>query len=555
MKSKIKPVVAAVLFGVVSPGFAASAQHDSLQTSVKQLQTEVAALKSQLHLAQLSPPEYTQDHTRRIVRRYQQMASLGTRTRRALRETQRRTHEEAAAAYSASPPETNKPTTNQNAVANQEANNAFVLPENNIPTMNDFYLPFDPYVPGQAFVTTGPYLGVRVQYAGTNLIVNSPSVNNDVQLLDIRKKVIQQLNEIMGEARMKPTFSHLLFSGVIESQAWYTDPQGSPSRTDIDLTNMSFDATIFGPNDWLLGLIELSYSPNQPTDSVFLSNSHYRVANSRVFVNKAFVTIGNFTQSPFYGTFGMFYVPFGTYSSVMVSGPLTRWGRTKARSILIGYQQQSTNAFYGSAYIFRGDSYSHSVPKVSNGGVNFGYKFVLNENMKANIGAGLISSIADSGVMQVGNNFAQFEQVVHRVPAYNLRGVFSFWDNIDLITEYIGASNAFNPLDMSYNNHGAKPTAYDIELNYSFPILGDKPSSIGIGYSKTSESMAMHLPLSRSFIVFNTSLRRNTLQSLELRHDRNYAASDVGSQAGNVIVASQNGRSVNTITAQFDYYF
>jgi hypothetical protein len=116
---------------------------------------------------------------------------------------------------------------------------------------------------------------------------------------------------------------------------------------------------------------------------------------------------------------------------------------------------------------------------------------------------------------------------------------------------------------MSYNGHGAKPSALDTEASYSF-YAWSKPSSIGVGYGKSNQALSLNLPLARYSLVFNTSLWRNTLQSLEFRHDREYAASDTGNgptgaetptESCTSSVCSQTGKSDNAITAQFDYYF
>lgn len=428
------------------------------------------------------------------------------------------------------------------------------------------FLPFDLDVPGQAFVSTGPYIGVPLQFAGMNLVVNTPSVNNDLQLLNIRKNILTELRAMHSDLVQEPYHSHLLFSGLVEGGAGWLKRGGLPSTTDIDLSSVSIDAFMLGPSDWTLGFLELSYENTSPLFSPYGSTpvNNYTVSNSRVFINKGFITVGDLAKSPFYGTLGRYYVPFGVYSSVMVSSPLTKTlTRTKAKSLLIGYDHQGNNALFASVYAFNGDTIPGTISRIDNGGINLGYRF-MDGLLHGRFGGGVIASIADSEGMQDGNGFRSFENIAHRVPGYNAHANIGIGEHIDLIGEYVGASTTFNSNDMSYNGHGAKPSAFDFEGAYTFTIFGDRPSAFGIGYSKSNEALSIGLPLKRYYAAVNTSIWRNTLQAIEIRHDQNYAASDSGNGptgaaatpgACTAFACTATGKGDNAITASFDYYF
>ena len=423
-------------------------------------------------------------------------------------------------------------------------------------------LPLDIDVPGQSFVSTGPYIGIPLSYSGVNLIINNPNINEDVTLLNIRKTVRDRL--IALGRPIEEDHAHLLLSGIVEGQAIYKSPGQGPNSSDIDLTSAGLDGYILGPSPWTSALLSLSYD-NDVGSNTGSFNNNSRTQSSRLFVNKAFIVIGNFSESPIYGSIGQMYVPFGTYASNMVSSPVTKLlARLKERALLIGYQQQTPNALYASAYVFKGDSYVGATPRINNGGVNVGYRFGQTDVYTGDFGGGVIANIADSQGMQNTGNAPAFggfggtsgsgnEKLVHRVPALNLRGLFGIGKQIDLLAEYVGALSSFNPNDLSMNGHGAKPQALNAEASYSFMAF-ERPSSVAVGVAKTKDALAVGLPLARYSFVFNTSLWKDTLQSLELRHDIEYASSNVASGSG-VAALPQTGRSDNTVTAQFDIYF
>lgn len=445
-----------------------------------------------------------------------------------------------------------------------------------LPQSGPLYLPVDFDVPGQSFVSSGPYIGIPLEFSGSNLIVNSPSVNEDLTLLKLRKNIIQRL-ESYGRPE-EANGSHILLSGTIQGQALYTN--NNNNQSDIDLTTAALDAYILGPSRWTSALLELAYDNNIGTETGSFSSNN-RVQNSRVFVKKAFVVIGDLLQSPFYATIGQLFVPFGVFSTTMVSSPVTQiLGRVQARAIVLGYDQQSVNHFYASTYIFRGASHPSSVTHVNNGGINLGYGFKMHQ-VNANVGVGAIANIADSQGMQFTGNqplFAGFggptvsnvvtttgattnvisintgsEKLVHRVPAYDVHALLGFGDNIQAIGEYITASTNFNPNDMSFNSHGARPQALMLEGIYNIPQFSYH-TSVALAYAMTKNALAIGLPAKRYSFVVNQSWWKDTLESLELRRDVNYSASSYSSGSG-ITGPSGSSQGVNMITFQLSYFF
>ncbi len=449
----------------------------------------------------------------------------------------------------------------------------------NLPQSGAMYLPVDFDVPGQSFVSSGPYIGIPLEFSGGNLIVNSPTVNEDVILLKLRKNITQRLTSF-GRPD-EASGSHILLSGTLQGQALFkNNGGGNTNQSDINLTNVAFDAYALGPSRWTSGLLELSYDNNIGTQTGSFSSNN-RTQNSRVFVKKAFVVLGDFLESPFYGSFGQMFVPFGVYSNTLVSDPLTKTlGRVQARAIVLGYKQQTVNNFYASTYLFEGASHASATSRINNGGINAGYGFKMNQ-VNADIGGGFIANIADSQGMQYTGNqplFAGFggptvqnvitttgtttsiisvntgnEQLVHRVPAYDAHILLGVGDNIQLLGEYITASTNFNPNDMTFNSHGARPRALHLEGVYNLPTFST-PTSVSLAFDATRNALAIGLPAKRYSFVVNKSWWKDTLQSLEFRHDINYSASSTSSGSG-VTGPAGTHQAVNMITLQFAYYF
>lgn len=412
-------------------------------------------------------------------------------------------------------------------------------------------------------VISSPFIGINSDYNASDLVVNQPYVNEDLYLLQQRRDIYNYLKQ--RDHDFANTTPIINLSGKIESQVFHTSHFGNfqnNSATDIDLTGIELDTEIL-VNKWITGLIAFVYDNTPPTDM-----SPRRIDNSRVLLERGFLTIGNLAEFPLYATMGQFYVPFGQYSSAMISDPFTKTlGRTKARALAFGFSKQfnDENNLNLSTFIFRGPSRtSLNNNGLRNYGANAEYIFTK-PKWNIDIAGSYIRSIADSIGMQHNgnngpNNFEGFAtnnntEILNPVSGLDARGTLSI-EAFSITGEYVTASRSFSQSVLSFNNQGAKPSAFHAEAEYKFNVL-QKPSAVIIGYDQSKDALGLLIPKKRYIATVSTSIWKDTIESLEFRHDIDYNVTDIayGQSGLGLNAINGTGKSGNTITLQVGLYF
>nr|WP_285896429.1 LbtU family siderophore porin [Coxiella-like endosymbiont of Rhipicephalus sanguineus] len=252
----------------------------------------------------------------------------------------------------------------------------------------------------------GPYLNTQEVFDGSELIINTPTVREDARILLNQYKLEQECSE-MGIPT--PPLPRVIFSGKLEGQLAYGSTYAGLRTANINFSGAELDTYIQG-NLWVSGYMALDYDPDELVDG------------SRVFMNRAFVTIGNLSQFPFYTSIGQVYVAFGRYNSLMISSPVTLGlGRTRARALTVGYQTDK-NALHAEVYGYQELTNNLSRSNQNNQwGTDIGYEFNNGGRVSGEVGASLISNLADSQGMQA-TVFLHDETLHHTAQAINFYG-------------------------------------------------------------------------------------------------------------------------------------
>lgn len=409
------------------------------------------------------------------------------------------------------------------------------------------------YIAGTPVVSS-PYLGDRPAFDGSDYIVNISSINRDIRLMQQRRRLYRAYQSIGYPVPHMPIIA---LSGKSEPVGVLNDPFRGNTNGDLTLGSSELDIAA-ALNQNVEAYIAIAYDESPPEVGPRINNSAFNL-------NMGFVNIGNLDKTPLYFTAGQLYVPFGRYSSSMISSPLTmNVARTKTRPFILGYKSQEDSGPFAAVYAYRSDT---NLGKSGVGGVNLGYIFEYQE-VTGEIGASYISSIDDAAGMQstgstIGTTFGGFgsitngNEAVRKTQAMDVHGNIGY-DRYNFTAEWVGATQAFRPQDLSFNGRGARPQAAQAEVGMTFRAF-NRPSSIGLGYQWSKDALALNLPQQRFVGVFNISIWKDTVESLEYRHDIDYGAGQYANGAappGLVNLPTLGtGRSADTVSAQIGVYF
>lgn len=410
------------------------------------------------------------------------------------------------------------------------------------------------YIAGTPVVTS-PYLGSRPAFDGSDYIVNISSINRDIRLMQQRRNLYRAYER---EGYSAPNMPILMLSGKAEPMGYFGENYLHQNSGDWTFASSELDVAAF-LNDKVEGYMGIAYNQAPPP------GGGARVNNSVFGLNMGFINIGDLDESPFYLTAGQLFLPFGRYSTGMVSAPLTMvFSRTRTRPIILGYKSQTDTGAFAAAYAYRSDTNlgSHAV-----GGFNWGY-IANHHDFTGEIGASVVSSVNDATGMQYNGaapdtTFAGFASLsngsenVQKTPAGGVHLTMSF-DRYNLTAEWVTNLKSFRPEDLSFNGRGVLGSAGQVEGGVTFMTL-NRPSGLYLGYQWTNELLALNLPRQRVITAYNISIWKDTVESIEYRHDMDYGSNNYANGAAPVGSVNQNtigtGGAFDLVSLQIGIYF
>lgn len=358
-----------------------------------------------------------------------------------------------------------------------------------------------------------------------------------------KMEAVLQQNQSGGYQQADGWFNRITLSGeanvdgMLSNRSLVNDSTHHSSDINLNNANLFVD---FIASDWTKGHLSLAYQRRAPSFSYYPTNASGESFN----VDEAYVTIENFTKSPFFFMAGRQYVNFGDYTRYPMIPSLPQLlEQTRATAARVGFVDAS--GFNASASLFRGmadNAQYANTTRVQNFAVNAGFANQT-DNLGYRLGVSYMNNLADAEFLGAATTFAN--GYVNRVGGLSANASVNSGP-FDAAVNYVTALQNFNRGNLAYYvngnasaERGAKPAAWSVDAGYSFMTLGHQ-SRFGLGYegskeasrvgfTQTGASSPVGMPKTRYDAKYTVNISKYTDLGVQINYDRDYNQNDGGS--------------------------
>lgn len=341
---------------------------------------------------------------------------------------------------------------------------------------------------------------------------------------DMYQAAIDNLNQISGRYDTGLTSNWVdyvtVHGGAYVDAAWGDQTQDTAGLNDnrTSVTN-AYLAVEAAPTDWSKFDFALNYSD--------ASSNYENPSDDSVYVDQAYLTLGNPNRYPLFLQAGQQYVPFGHYSLYPI---VKSMGQVMSEANQTDFQAGFVlpKGLYGSAYTFQNTLSQGSSSNTAkfNYGATLGFN-KSNDRMNVDLGVGYIDNmVAVTGVEDALNASGGSD-----VYATTVQGASVYVDfttgPFGLQADYVTAMDDFAASDINYKSapgslsETARPSAGDITASYDFNKKG-MDQQVYVGYQASSEASGLDLPENRYLAGYNIYPWSNVLLGAEITRDTNY---------------------------------
>lgn len=388
--------------------------------------------------------------------------------------------------------------------------------------------------------------GIFVLFSANNVFASDEDIKmlkqQVQQLISQNRQLTKRINEMEQDIKTGQTVpkemlaqkepegnalkinKHVTLSGLIEGEAVFGDDYNEENFSEFNVTSveLGLDALM---DDWTTGHILAKFEGGEE--------------DNHLFIDEAIIQLGNSEKFPVLMTAGLFYMPFGNFTTNMVQDPLTlEIGEINAPGVVVGFE---TTDFSGALYGYKGLNETGGSDSIKGFGAMLGYLYE-NETLSVDTGISWVNNIADSGGISDALDDAGLDSINDRIPGFSAYFIAST-GSFSLIGEYVQTLDPFAAYELPFNGQGAQPRAWNMELAYNTQML-EKETVFALGYQGSREGRGLGLPYIRYIGSASMALFKETALTLEYYHDQDYSIDNGGTD-----------EDANVFTAQLAYEF